>query len=144
MKTLKANELEVLQNFKAWMSAEGARVQQILNDADVFGTATDIFLLCQDIEGRINSIMEDNAKQTENNKYLGDYKGTLMGDYKGTLMEQELFITVKSCEPDEDGDTYYYGKQSVYIGGKSFERDFVCDLKTFQGAVEAELYKRIE
>ena len=136
MKTLKANELEVLQNFKAWMSAEGARVQQILNDADVFGTATDIFLLCQDIEGRIDSILEDNAKQTENDKYLGDYKGT--------LSEQELFITVKSCEPDEDGDTCYYGKQSVYVGGKSFERDFVCYLKTFQGAVDAELYKRIE
>lgn len=129
-------ELQGIKELAATLEAQAVEAPQLFATANI--PSNSYHALSEYLNEACNvvkSILLDYEAQTKDTAFFGDYKGTISSN--------DLYIEVKDMFTDEEGSVFYTGKQSVYVGNKSFSRDFVCERSQFQGAVEEELYKRI-
>ncbi len=131
------SELQKLNEVAEDLAQKSIDIPLMLRQADIpTNSCKALEEYLSEAHNALNTILQDIEREASDRKYFGDYKGT--------ISDTDLYIEVKDIEPDEDGDTYYYGTQSVYVNGKSFSRDFICERRQFQDAVDTEIYKRIE
>lgn len=136
MKALTKDQIKDLENFCSDIEKAAEKINEILVNNEVpTNTGAAVTEYAQNICSEIAAVLEDSKNLSNLENYLGEYKFECEG--------LDMYIEANEIS-ENDGKVMYEGRQGVDWRNSIYWRLWSCEASVFQGAVDSEMYRRID